>query len=308
MLRFQVHDSHRRARFLAVAVLAAGLGTSCSASLPVDELAPSIPAEALQLEPGYDLCFMRIDLRRQFRTETTTTVDATGRPIMQTRSVPVPYHYLGVDLGNGLFLDANLNLALDVLRLQKLHTARNFSVEKQRRSFYPVSADSTCRRNDTRLVTEAHGLLGSSQTAELGDQAVVLEGGFLSSEQRIEIEADGLVYDPQGIFGAWMRIEVRRTADGVRLSDYPLRLSDDTIYLGNAPFLRREADALLFPPAPGLFSDDTPSRLRLGRDTIAVTEGEDWKLRVDHLTGSQLTARRAGWPFDSVSDFFITQY
>ena len=286
------------------------LASACSASLPVGELSTPLATGPLRLEPGYDLCFMRIDLRRQYRTETTTYVDATGRPIMRTRSVPVPYHYLGVDLGNGLFLDANLNLALDVLRLRHLDAVRSFSVERQRRSFYPVSADSSCRRNESHLVAEAHGFFGSSQTAELGEREIVLSGGFLSSEQRIEIQPDGLVYDPDGIFGSWMRTEIRRTGDGVSLSTAThLRLEEDAIWLGNGILVRREEDSLVFPAASNwLTGTGTPTRLSYAPGSITATEGEDWKLRVEVPSENQLTARRAGLIFDSVSDFFVNSY
>ncbi len=81
--------------------------------------------QKLHLSAGYDVYQLRVDLIRQ------VTSNYAGNNNYQTS--PIPYHYLGVNLGNGLFYDANHNLTLNLNQLPELRHLQDFIIVKKER-------------------------------------------------------------------------------------------------------------------------------------------------------------------------------
>ena len=143
------------------------------------------------LSMDYDVYFLRIDLIRN----TTTVSDPTGANTSQTAEVP--YHYLGFDLGNGLFYDANQNLCLDIMRLPEFAGRKNFTFIKQ----YPRFGGGTVQytRQGNFFTRRESGLLQAKFEATFNDTIVTVDEGFLSPKRDIEI-SDDLLYYKEGLF------------------------------------------------------------------------------------------------------------
>lgn len=80
--------------------------------------------DLLELTPGYDFYFMRLDIIR----ERETFNDPNG---IGGSTGPAPYHRLGFHLGNGLFYDLNDNLSLLVPKIYGLEGDDPFSIAEQ---------------------------------------------------------------------------------------------------------------------------------------------------------------------------------
>jgi hypothetical protein len=112
-----------------IILLLAGCATHAThnvANIPAES--EQISLEPLQVEIDYEAYLLRIDLIRQTTTEEYTTTDWEGNTVTQTEEVDVPYHYLGVDLGNGLFLDAHNNLSFNILKLLGIDREDDFRI------------------------------------------------------------------------------------------------------------------------------------------------------------------------------------
>jgi len=81
---------------------------------------PKIELDALELYPSVEPNFLRIDVLRQQETTTTGEVTTTS---------DVPYHPFGFDLGNGLFIDLNMNICFRMDSLIGIPPFQNYMLE-----------------------------------------------------------------------------------------------------------------------------------------------------------------------------------
>ena len=75
----------------------------------------------LILEPAYDFYNIKFDIIRQQQETNVNSMVTTE---------DVPYHKLGFHLGNGLFMDLNDNVYIDLLVTTAVDKYENFEVEK----------------------------------------------------------------------------------------------------------------------------------------------------------------------------------
>lgn len=96
----------------------------CSTSLKISEIKElsKTKFDSLSIKPDIELYDFRIDIIRQTTEEQVN--DST------TETEDVPYHFLGFNLGNGLFYDLNDNLSLRIDYLLNIDTKKDFKVEK----------------------------------------------------------------------------------------------------------------------------------------------------------------------------------
>ena len=176
------------------------------------------------LSMDYDVYFLRIDLIRN--TTTVSSSNPTGANTSQTQEEP--YHYLGFDLGNGLFYDANQNLCLDIMRLSEFAGRKNFAFAKQ----YPRFGRGTVRyyRQDNLFVRQESGLLQSKFEATFGDATVTVDEGFLSPKRDIEISPD-LLYYKEGLFATRIKRQSYQYQLSQGLGKQEYYASGNNIYL-----------------------------------------------------------------------------
>jgi hypothetical protein len=112
-----------RANYYILVVLIL-MNFGCSTTLNISEIKElsKTKFDSLSIQPDIELYDFRIDILRQTTEEQVN--DST------TETEDVPYHFLGFNLGNGLFYDLNDNLSLRVDYLLKIDTKNDFEIEK----------------------------------------------------------------------------------------------------------------------------------------------------------------------------------
>ncbi|MEO0331203.1 MAG: hypothetical protein AAF223_05890 [Bacteroidota bacterium] len=172
--------------------------------------------QELQLSSGYDVYGLRVDLIRQI------TTDGDGN------SYPMPYHYLGVNLGNGLFYDANNNLTLNLDQLPEVRQGEDFTIRKRERGRW--NRVETYRKHNQLFSRERNGLLSANTEAHLGESMIVVNEGFLSAKQTIQVGENSIEYK-----GGLARATLTEHADHILLKAFlrkeEYRQQENRIYL-----------------------------------------------------------------------------
>lgn len=93
--------------------------SGCGTQLKPEQLGQALPVQTPQQDAQQALRFEvipnaagKVDIIRQTHTETDTDTDSDGRTTTTTKTVDDPLQPVGVYLGQGLYLDAGLNLSL----------------------------------------------------------------------------------------------------------------------------------------------------------------------------------------------------
>jgi hypothetical protein len=93
--------------------------SGCGHQLQPEQLGAALPVQTPQQDAQQALRFEvipnavgKVDIIRQTHTETDTSTDTDGRSHTSTKTVDDPLQPVGVYLGQGLYLDAGLNLSL----------------------------------------------------------------------------------------------------------------------------------------------------------------------------------------------------
>ncbi len=202
-----------------------GLLLVCAACASLNKAVVSDPErreglQELQLSAGYDVYQLRVDLIRE------VTTDYVGNNNYQ--SSPVPYHYLGVHLGNGLFYDANRNLTLNLDQLPALKDLNNFTIIKKERGAWRLP--EIYKKQAQSFFKEKEGLFKSRLEARLGDSTIVVDEGFLSSKKTIQINVKSLQYT-----GGLAATTLEEHPDYILLKEFlrkeTYRQKDNKIYL-----------------------------------------------------------------------------
>lgn len=220
--------------------------------------------EPLKAEPAYDVYLLRIDLMRQYTEYVTTTTDSQGRIVQQRHITPVPYHYIGVDLGNGIFLDANMNLSLNLIELMKLRNRKSFRFVFKSDSAF--GEKRTISRQGDHVVIDYGGLFSSKTDIDLRPNGATFRGGVLSSDQDINVLEDRIVYDPHSIFGSWRETGIIKTESGARIPgfwhDTEIELHNGVVQLGSGLTIEGGQKEIIFRFSRWFFSDKVYRYLR----------------------------------------------
>ena len=120
-----------------LAVLLVSLSLTACATLKKSDVEPDIRIipEPLSTTHDYDIYNLRVDVIRQ---QMATMVNDVYM------AEPMPYHKIGLRLGNGLFFDLNSNLGIDLAEMLNLDEDRDFIITK---TFY--KADGSLSNKQT---------------------------------------------------------------------------------------------------------------------------------------------------------------
>lgn len=83
--------------------------------------------EPFRMDLGFDVFMLRVDLKRAVRTVTELTLEGEEQEVERE----MPYSPLLIDLGEGIIMDLNGNLCIDLLRLYGLDRVDTFSIESR---------------------------------------------------------------------------------------------------------------------------------------------------------------------------------
>ncbi|BDA79986.1 hypothetical protein LPTSP3_g29160 [Leptospira kobayashii] len=166
---------------------------------------PKIPFTAFNPKPGVDVFnTLRVDIIRQYRTVTTHNANGT----VTQRRERVEDQPAGIELGNGLFLDANQNLILSLIDVLGLRNKDKFKVTQKASGF--MSNDVTLTKDGQHLTLDTGGILGGKTEYTVTPNSVTIKGGILSSDTVITYDKDSVTYDPKGILGGLSKFTIQR--------------------------------------------------------------------------------------------------
>ncbi len=205
----------------------------------VKELPPEeeiVAFKPLKLEMAYDLYHIRLDIQRQTTTTTTTQTDSKGITRTTTQTVDVPYHYIGVDLGNGLFLDARLNLSINLVKFFELEELDYFKVTYSSSGMF--EPQTVFEKDGNQASRKVMALFGEEAHVTLTAAGARIRGGFLQSDQDITVGDNEITYDPHTILGDWTITRILRSGRGLRIPnfwrDFEMTLNEDgSVSLGD---------------------------------------------------------------------------
>jgi hypothetical protein len=193
---------------------------------------PQLPLAPLSVKAAWEVYGLRVDLVRAQHVVADLISD--GQNVDSTRSErPQPYDFLGVDLGNGLFLDANGNLSVDLVRLYGWEG--DFHLESASTSIFSPAA-SWERSGD--VFQSKYGWAGtSSLKVTFLPQQLKISAPF-AGDQTILVEKDGLFYKSGRPWGLGDEKITQRSPTIVTLPTLWggvvfQKLSDDQLKLGN---------------------------------------------------------------------------
>lgn len=182
--------------------------------------APSfVEPRPLVLKIGYDPAFLRVDVRRATHIEMQMKAASAGQSSssgsgtgktgsgglvmagggsngLEEISVPNPYHYLVVYLGNGLILDYQGNLSIDLLKLYHIDAARDYTVTKRYNTFLPAGSKVVKRGNTFERT--GIGLSGGRLAWSRSGNVANLVGDIFHRHMKILVADASVAYEPTG--------------------------------------------------------------------------------------------------------------
>jgi hypothetical protein len=167
-----------------------------------------ISLEPLQVKIDYEAYLLRIDLIRQSTKEEYTTTDWEGKTVTEKRDVTVPYNYLGVDLGNGLFLDAHNNLSISILKLLGIDREDDFKI---------VSGDAIYEKTGNIFKSTYGNTISSEITLNDTGATIVVPGGVIEAKANtrdIIVFNDEITYKSRGALGDLFKTRIMKIPGG----------------------------------------------------------------------------------------------
>ena len=209
--------------------------------------AKNLTMAPLQLEMAAEVTNMRIDLVRQ----TTTNVISEGtQSTMSSSTEEVPYHPLGVYIGEGIFIDLNENLTMNLLPLIQEQIPAQAKIIGREKAWFGQRKQLNITPEQWKL-TES-GFFGKKTTRfNLSDSLIEIQPSFLHAGQNIHFEEDRLVYQTQGMFSKLTRAVIKPVDDGfVEVARWqPLKvhqIAENTVEVGRYLTVTRYSDKWVF--------------------------------------------------------------
>jgi hypothetical protein len=142
------------------------------------------PPNQLSLAPGYDVYLIREDLVRGTHSE-SRTYHQNGKTVTRTETVENEYSELLIDFGNGIVMDYNNNLCVDLMRFYGLTEKRSFAIAKKPIGF-SMKSDISYVRQDAKFESS----LGAGRDVTFSADGIEINEHALFSPKRY-IEAKG---------------------------------------------------------------------------------------------------------------------
>lgn len=239
-------------RILLSAILPAAVLAGCATVPGKVSESTKVAPEPLKLSIGYDAALLRVDLKRATHLVLHFKKERDRKGTRRVRPEPIEvknaYGLLIVDFGNGLILDQNGNLGIDLLRLYDLNRAASFHVVEQFNGLF--RSGRSVSKSGGRLTRKGVGLTVERLSARTEGNIVHLSGEHFFPHMRIVRGNQSLSLEPAG----------RRTA-------------------GTITIRQPKPDMVLFPETGG-----TMTVRRFGANRIQSSGGLDIVRKVNDLS------------------------
>jgi hypothetical protein len=154
--------------------------------------------EPLDLDMGYEPYHLRLDLIRN--TENPPLAASDDKPKNNNTSFTnVSYHYLVLKFGNGIMLDYNRNLFVDLPSFYQLDQKKNYKILQQPTGFGNI--DMLFSKKGTTFTRKDSHLLGNKTEVVFQENKVTINEGFLRTKFEILTTADSVFITSGGFFG-----------------------------------------------------------------------------------------------------------
>lgn len=180
--------------FLCVVALAGLAGCTTAPKLPQEQ--PWQPIDPFTLTADSEIYGLRVDIYRTPKDANNDIAKALGGP-ENPASDASKYSWIGVDLGNGLFMDTHNNLSVDLVRLYGLKAP--FHIEETILGAFPVKVDF--QLTDKTLERKGGGDNLPDVSAEFGKASIELHFTRPDSKATIYSEKDSISFDGHGLLG-----------------------------------------------------------------------------------------------------------
>lgn len=187
-------------RALAIVSILATLLVGC-ATIPAGVAGSTVIVPSpLKLSIGYDLAFVRVDLKRAthlaLRFIRQPGANGKTKVIPEPIKVENPYNYLVATFGNGLVVDYNGNLGIDLLRLYHLNRATGYDVVERFNGLFPEGGQVV--KSGSRLTRKGIGITIGHLSAVADGDIVQLHGEVFHPRMRIVRKPDSISLEPAG--------------------------------------------------------------------------------------------------------------
>ncbi len=289
-------DRKMKTKFNLFLVLVFSVLSSC-ATLNLSEIKSNdnkVAIEALKLGMSMELYDLRIDLRR----ETTTQTVSAANGVVSTQTVEVPYHALGVYLFDGVFLDINNNLSINVIDLVDNTYQRDFEI-KYKHKYKPNSPfDYEVERTGNEVKCMYKTLFGKGGSKVLFlDSLVVIEHQGLTNNENILVKEDRLRYFRKGVIGKHSKAEIVKTEQGFMVPRFGrdkeyLQPEKNTIYIDKYTVVKNQGDKVEF-IYKGLFGSEIVYTLLKLRDGYIFHDKKNRGIRIK-VDGNKILVEENG--------------
>lgn len=174
--------------------------------------------EPLKLEPGYELYDLRVDLKRHTREE-----EFNGGDEPRTMTLELVYMPIGFYIGNGVFVDTNFNLTVDVLQLYGIKEDEDFTILQNFTNSY-VKPRKYIKQGDSFELLVGEDEDGKISVDYSGEE--ILTDRKPGGEIAIKWEDETLIAEPTGMLKA---METHRISGGEK--EYKIKLPLKKVYV-----------------------------------------------------------------------------
>lgn len=247
--------------------------------------------------PGYDVSFVREDLVRATHSVTQTSY-SNGMMITSTRQAPNDYSEIVIDFGNGIILDYNNNLCIDLLRFYDLARLSNYHIVRKPIGFsleatnsydleagvfsstYGLNRQATFKDNSIEIES---GLLKAKRTIEIGPQSIALVGNFLG----IDVRESAKLVTPTTleVQGFWKDTTfVMESPDRIKMEGYfEIRSSQDHITVIYTGIFGLTTERTFFRTRDGLiFFDEMNRGVEVSKDGSLIKISRNGQPKVEY--------------------------
>jgi hypothetical protein len=161
--------------------------TGCFSASFEGYLHPNVqPLDPLALTPAVESSFLRVDIVRGTHPDTTVTITNPDGSKAPPKMKDNDYSEVVVDFGNGIILDSNNNLSIDLLRLYGMENLASYHIIKRPADLFDSAITYDLRGG---VFTSKVGWIGARRKAVLDGTQLRVESGLMHPKKTISIGA-----------------------------------------------------------------------------------------------------------------------
>ncbi len=181
----------------------------------IPEESQLITMDQLRIVPGYNYIPVRADIVRREEKTGEEKNSCLGFSYKEDVYEPVDYKNIGLNLGNGLFIDSNMNLSLDLADVTGFNKMENCTLTITDESFSGEKFVIEKRGNKIKIL---EGKIWPDRTdVILKENGATIDRGFFSANRNIVLSDSSAAFKQGGIFGFLNNEELKKNGNSYRI-------------------------------------------------------------------------------------------